>query len=575
MKLMTYCSVIGAFLLIVISGTAQQLNFAPVSPYQEFKAHHISMDDAGMLHMVSPFQDEVYSSMDGESWSKVIIPDLEDINSLHYFSNGELALATNDSLYVKEGSTWNLVFETSEHVDGISVFIKNDVIYIYDRGTIHVSTNQGVTFAEVYNEPDAEFLDAKLFVTNQFIYFYSNNSITTLSQTYQFIKNREFARQGFILNLAFLHISDDDILVYGNNQIDGAIEPTLSGAAFYSVDQGDSFKLIASGDCQEFNGGIVIGEDIFVSEQSHDLHSININSQESETVRIDASGQFLHNTNKTYIYNAYSINELLDHNTGEVSIIESNLTFVLQEMTDFKVSRDGQLYLLNEYNLFHSSDGGLSWNKLDTKNQEVLNFDVGTDNRLHILTPSQYYLSDDAGQTLIGQEHDLLTFFSVFQNIVSNPTIVSYADSTVFMRHRGCQGLTNGSTSVSQNLGPFFQLQGFSFGLSHPNFIKLGSDIYGFGNKRWQTGAAFARMESDFSHTIINDDVPRQCLVIDENLIHYNDGFSYVSTDLGVTAENLGLGPEGDLHKAQGYEGTYIHKITRLFNRPLIDEAYE
>jgi len=550
---------------------SQQLNFTPVAPYEEFKAHDIDINNNGELHLISPRQDEIYKSFTGESWFIISTGNIEGIEAIHFFDNDEMVIESNLGLHAVVNSNWELIYESKTSTTPFDAKVNNDIIYVMDEGVISSSTNRGTSFSQVYQETDPEFYLAKIEATDNYVYYYSNNSITVLDQNFSFVKNNAFDRRGILIALTFLDISDDDIIIYGTQQSDGLVEPTGSQNVFFTSDQGDSFRSILGGSCQQYEGGVVIGDDLIISNADHDLMVYNINTGITESMSIELAGSFLFNQETLYLYNEYSINELIDYKTGEVRKINPNATFQSEQINSFRVSRSGQLYTHNGYNLFHSSDGGLSWNKLELDDQEVLNFDLGSDNSLHIVTPEYYYYSSNDGQNFTRNEHDLF-ITNANQGIYVSPRVYAFDGSTTILALRGCQGLSGPAYFSTDNQGLTWSNTHNNIGFAN-DFYSIGGQLYGYGTN------GIIQLDNSLRSTDLNPDLPKSTLIVDENLFHYNERFnanlSYVSRDLGVTTEKLTVGPGGLIYKAEEYEGTYVHNRTQLYKRPSVSDVYQ
>ena len=567
--------VLTLIVLSSISTSGQELKFAKVAPYQEFRAHEIILSDAGNLYLISPLKDEIYSSPTGEQWTLLDSGGLTEIEEIHLFDDGSFAISQTDKLYVQNNGSWENVYSQIDAAN-ISVSIKDDLIYVYDQGRIFTSDDSGLSFQERYTETDINMLTVDLYVVDEFIVYHTFDQIVFLDKDFNLIKKNSLNRLGIIRSLTFFDIADSGAFVYGTLETDGAVEPKTMQGAFYSADQGESYGIVVSGDCQQIYGGAIVGDDVLVSAGKRSLYVENISTGQLTSRDVEAQGLIMSNQNKTYIYTNYYLNELLDLNSGATNRLTPDLKFDLDGHQEFKVSRQGIVYQKNEHNLYRSDDRGNSWLQVDLNGHKALSIDVGTDEKLHVFTPGYYFYSDDQGLSTIAHPHNHLTSFSFQQNTVLYYQVAAFQDSIAYLFARGCRGLTNGAIAVTRNNGEQFNMDNPS--IAHVDYIKLQNEMYGFNNYR--TNTKFSSIDiSDLSSEIVNEDVPDRCLPIDENLIHYNEPWSpnpsYISRDLGLTTEKLGIGPAGSIWKAEEYEGTYIHDRARIFKRSSLTSDYK
>ena len=309
------------------------------------------------------------------------------------------------------------------------------------------------------------------------------------------------------------------------------------------------FVQIFHGNCDQTYKGIIENNRAILCRGVENLLVYDYSTDETSWKNIGAVGSFYSVGNQRFIVSISGISELLNPDNSELELIEPNLLFPIT-IFSFDVTRDGIIYLTSNANLFRSEDQGESWTKIDFGHQSIKDIHVAYDGDLHIFGRRDYFFSDDRGYTFERRPHNLFGTMGDFQyNIATYSYVLGIIDSLVLIGGRGCVGLSGPTHVVSDDLGERWEPYDYRHP-GHSKFFRHNNQVYGFSNSSRVSGLSIYNLQ-DLSSEEVNPELPTSCLIIDENLVHYNDNnqdnVSYYSTDLGKTYTKLKLGPRGSL----------------------------
>src|SRR5690349_15293657 len=159
--------------LVLSIHLSAQISFEEIENPDDFNIGAVRKSPTGE-YFTQAWNDKgsVYSSMDGDTWTREALPSLYSFDDIQFYSDG---MPVVRDLYepdlIRNNGTWHTMdaLQTGQFVE--ATFIRNDTLFVYQEYTFAYSVDRGQTFTTLFDTDEIEDVE------NPVLYIFDNHII--------------------------------------------------------------------------------------------------------------------------------------------------------------------------------------------------------------------------------------------------------------------------------------------------------------------------------------------------------------------------------------------------------------
>ncbi len=556
---------------------SQELNVQQLGPFNELRIDGFEVAPNGNWLILLDNNEVLLSENQGLEWTPLFFPDSLFIYEKCFFDDSTPVIRTDAGLYAYTDNIWEKIDLPNEYG---KVNIYKDEILFYTAPDFYVSDDYGQTFikkGEISNFIVTEIRadDSSYYVVGDTMISASttirtyDKSFNLLDQSSPLYNNRAYR---------FFQVNEEGHLAYTIAQNYGGADGTGSNLEFA---YGGEFIFGST----YFNDLIIFKEYIIYSFKGYNLGVYNYLTGEFKDIEIGVIGDLTTNGEKLFLNTNSKILDLSDI-TGENFIdVTPDLKREYFTIENFILSQEGSLACNTGYNLYRSADDGNTWFQLELQGDNILDFKFKHDDDLILLGTLNFYHQESENNSVVVRPHGLygVDVGTMYTPIISFPSFLFSVGDIIFV-NTSAGGLTGSYSFLSEDQGgSWIENKDFDICSYYSENTISESPFFLSDNTIGQCDSISGEIQYLWEHEdlgIGGSKYDFQILPIDDSLIHLHpnrsDLFSYFTTDLGQSVNQVGSAPLGKILKGVNRNSTFVYENNKdyLYFRDNLDGNY-
>ena len=400
---------ISIILFLIPSFVFGQITFAEVTPPNDFNIHNIKQSPIGEYFTQAKNEaNAIYTSMDGENWTKTSLPGNYWLGEMQFYSDGTPILKNGGTHIIRTNGSWSILnIGNSSWYNLPATFIRNDTLYAYHDLDFLFSVDKGVTFNILFTSPiDLVDHSSNLWKFENHIVLHhtagASDHLTVFNNEGEIVLSEPL----YIGIASFIYNSCEELFIYDNSYYVLKADLTLEQGETYNIlpenlnsnslsGAGESYYCKSSDKVYKSVGCGFNWEELAVDDEIMDYEFMSINNQEDIFLfneksdfyykKINGGAAFEEHTiniNKPWVFTAdesiqgqqisSTSNNLFSKNLEDTEW--SELSNINTDDTKLQYSPNGNFYTYQQNQVLFSEDNGNTFTPLDMPDAPVWHF---------------------------------------------------------------------------------------------------------------------------------------------------------------------------------------------------------
>ncbi len=145
------------FILVALQSLAfGQITFEEITSPPDFNIKAVRKSPVGEYFVQAVNDREsIYSSLDGQVWTKSTLPESHTLREIQFFSDGTpLLTAEYNASLIRRNGAWHTMRFNDTWQDVEACFVRNDTLFVYHENSFGYSLDKGMTFLTLFSSSE-------------------------------------------------------------------------------------------------------------------------------------------------------------------------------------------------------------------------------------------------------------------------------------------------------------------------------------------------------------------------------------------------------------------------------------